>query len=213
MAQDQEALAAQKAALRERIAALRATLTSSQRSRAGTRIADQIAAARELEGVTRVGLFAALPDEPDTRPIFEQLKRRGCAVYLPRSRPGGRLDWFPVEAWEDLRPGRYGVHEPDPGSAAVEVSALQLALIPGVAFDAEGCRLGRGGGYYDRSLPAGRGGPLIMGVAFAFQRVESVPCGPLDRRVDALATEEAIIRIAGTKTSRRPAQDDGGSSR
>jgi 5-formyltetrahydrofolate cyclo-ligase len=114
-----------------------------------------------------------------------------------------------VGTWEDLVPGRYGVLEPAPEREPIALSELQLVMVPGVAFDAEGRRLGRGGGYYDRTFPVGAAGPVLVGLAFAFQLVEAVPAGPLDRRVDAVVTEQAIIRVAGHPTSAEGAAGPG----
>jgi 5-formyltetrahydrofolate cyclo-ligase len=195
-----EALEARKVALRKQMARQRRLLSDALRIRAGVGIASRIAGLREFEGVQHVALFASLPDEPNTRPLFDQLRQRGCAIHFPRSprsAAGGRLEWYRVEAWEELRAGRYGVFEPSPLREPTALTELELALIPGVAFDATGRRLGRGGGYYDRTFPTGTAGPVLVGVAFAFQLVETVPAGPLDRRVDAVVTEEAMIRVAG----------------
>lgn len=187
---------ASKADLRQRMAVARSGLSEALRRKAGESIARDLARARELAGVDRVALFAGLPDEPDTRPLFERLHEAGVVLHLPRSSAVGLLDFVSVSSWEDLQPGRYGVLEPGPEREPIAISELQLALIPGVAFDRAGGRLGRGGGYYDRTFPAGAGGPILIGVAFAFQLVERVPVGPLDRCVDALATEEGIVRMS-----------------
>jgi len=186
-----------KAALRERIAIGRRALPDERRSRAGSAIAGRLVRVPEFARAGTVGLFAALPDEPDTRPLFDQLRARGAAVHFPRCAAGRTLEWCRVDTWEDLCPGRYGVREPAPGLESTPNTWMELVLVPGVAFDRAGRRLGRGGGYYDRSFADSRGGPVLFGVAFAFQLVDEVPVGRLDRRVDAIVTEEAIIRVMG----------------
>lgn len=191
------AIEARKAALRARMRARRAELTPARRARAGAAIAAQLAEAPELSRAGRVALFAALADEPDTRPLFDWLRARGHETVFPRCAAGRRLELFHVEAWEELGRGRYGVLEPVAGRSRVAVPELDLVLVPGVAFDAAGRRLGRGAGYYDRTFAtAARGAPPLFGVAFAFQLVEAVPAGDLDRRVDAVVTDEALVRVA-----------------
>jgi 5-formyltetrahydrofolate cyclo-ligase len=71
-----------------------------------------------------------------------------------------------------------------------------VVIVPGLAFDAAGRRLGRGAGHYDRAFPAGRqGAPLLVGVGYAFQLVDEVPAGPHDRRMDVVVTEEREVRV------------------
>ena len=100
-----------------------------------------------------------------------------------------------MEVWDDLGPGRYGVPEPPTGAPVHELDSGDLAVLPGVAFDRRGRRLGRGRGYYDRTFRAA-GGPLLVGFAADFQVVEEVPTGPTDRPVDAIVTETGVEWIA-----------------
>ncbi len=98
--------------------------------------------------------------------------------------------------WEDLLPGRYGVLEPPSGRPGRALEDGDLVLVPGLAFDRSGHRLGRGGGYWDRTIPAIRPeGLVLIGVGFAWQQVEQVPHGPDDRRVDALLSEAGLHRV------------------
>jgi 5-formyltetrahydrofolate cyclo-ligase len=108
--------------------------------------------------------------------------------------------------WEALRPGAYGVLEPPADSAAIPLGAGDLVLVPGVAFDAAGYRLGRGKGYYDRSFARPRGGaehPLLLGVGYEFQVVAVVPHGVRDRRLDAVVTERAVRWVGGDEAQGR----------
>jgi len=68
-----------------------------------------------------------------------------------------------------------------------------VVLLPGVAFDAQGNRLGRGGGHYDATFPVGEPGPLLIGLAWSFQLIPAVPHGSRDRRVDAIVTEDGCV--------------------
>ena len=116
-------------------------------------------------------------------------------ALLPRLEADRRLGFHPVERWEDLRPGRYGVLEPPEGGGVVQPGEGDLVLVPGVAFDAGGYRLGRGGGVYDAAFPPGTGSPLLFGVGFEFQVVGAVPHGPHDRSMDAIVTECSLRRV------------------
>lgn len=158
-------------------------------------VTPEFAAARSL------ALYAALPDELPTDAVVAAARRAGKRLLLPRAgRPDdaapGALTFHAVEAWDQLRPGRYGVLEPPEGAPSEPSAALELVLVPGVAFDRAGGRLGRGMGWYDRTFPPGGGasGPRLFGLAFAFQLVPAVPAGERDRRVDALVTERGVLR-------------------
>jgi len=85
---------------------------------------------------------------------------------------------------------------PPPGQESVALGPEDLLLVPGVAFDLRGGRLGRGGGYFDRALgEMGEGGPISLGVGFEFQLVEEVPREPHDRSVGAILTERRLQRV------------------
>jgi 5-formyltetrahydrofolate cyclo-ligase len=192
-------------ALSERKRILRATLAARRRGvpgevadAAGRMVAAQLATAPEIEAAACVGLYAALPDELPTRACFESLRRQGCACVFPRLDGERSLVFHRVDAWEELRPGRIGIPEPAESSPVRTPGPGDVVLVPGVAFDAQGHRLGRGLGCYDAAFPPGAASPpLLFGIAYEFQLVESVPHGSQDRRVDAIVTERTIRRIGG----------------
>lgn len=133
-------------------------------------------------------LFHALPDEPDTRPLLE----RWCGrkrLLLPVV-TGDDLELRLYEGADSLVIGRFGIAEPV-GPVFTDYAAISLALVPGVAFDAAGHRLGRGKRYYDRFLlriPQAR----KIGICFAYQLVENVPTEPFDIRMDEVITHTRI---------------------
>jgi 5-formyltetrahydrofolate cyclo-ligase len=191
-------LAARKRRLRVALAAQRRAVGAEAAAAAGRMVAAQLLTAPELEAAGAVGLYAALPDEVPTRPIFEGLRRRGLVCLFPRMQGERGLVFHRVAAWDELRPGRHAVPEP-PASAPLHAPGPgDVVLLPGMAFDARGHRLGRGSGCYDSAFPPGAAGaPLLFGVAYEFQVVSSVPHGSRDRRVDAIVTERTIRRIGG----------------
>ena len=118
-----------------------------------------------------------------------------CKVLVPRCPEPGRLEFAAVEDWSALCAGRFGVLEPAASQPALELGAGDLAIVPGLAFDRAGRRLGRGGGYYDRAFPAERSdAPTLVGLAFEFQVVAEVPSACHDRRMDAVCTEAGLMR-------------------
>jgi 5-formyltetrahydrofolate cyclo-ligase len=142
-----------------------------------------------------VGGYWPLGSELDVRPALLHFKQTGCAVALPVSGPRGTAlvfrDWDPVLP---TAAGRYGIQEPDASRPVIQPAVL---LVPLLAFDRSGQRLGYGAGYYDRTLDALRArGPVVaVGVAFAAQEVAAVPCGPHDERLDWIVTERETLRF------------------
>ncbi|MBK3777699.1 5-formyltetrahydrofolate cyclo-ligase [Azospirillum brasilense] len=136
-----------------------------------------------------------LGSELDVRPLLLHLKAGGRSVALPVSGPRGQAlafrDWDPAQP---LAAGRYGIHEP--GADRPELVPAVL-LVPMLAFDRSGHRLGYGAGYYDRTLDALRAirPVLAVGTAFAAQEMDAVPHGAHDERLDWILTERETLRF------------------
>jgi 5-formyltetrahydrofolate cyclo-ligase len=133
--------------------------------------------------------FWPLGEEIDIRPLLHALHDRGNRVALPVTPKRGQALTF--RRWQPgdvLIPERFGTMRP-----IGEVLVPDMLLIPLLAFDAAGGRLGYGGGFYDRTLAA-LPNRFRLGCAFAAQQVDVVPVGPYDIRLDAVATENGIIR-------------------
>ncbi len=164
--------------------------------------ADPLAAGQALAGhVLRdcppppdavVSAFWPLGQEIDLRPLMGLLHARGNLVVLPITpKRGSPLTFGLWQPGDSLVPERFGTFRP----TGVE-RAPTFLLVPLLAFDLSGNRLGYGAGYYDRTLAA-LGPHFALGCAFANQQVDSVPVGPYDARLDAVATENGVIRFGG----------------
>lgn len=192
-----------KRALRRCMMARRRGVSRGSAEVAGRSAAEHLTALEEFRGARVVALYAALPDELPTQFAFEACTRMRAAALLPRCVAGCDLEFAPVTRWEELRPGRYGVLEPPAERAAVALDAVDLIVVPGVAFDRAGRRLGRGRGHYDRVLRSeAAGAPFRVGLAFAFQLVGRVPTGPLDRDVEIVVTDQGALRATQKGTGR-----------
>lgn len=136
-----------------------------------------------------VALYAPIRGEADLLPLVEIARREGKRVVFPRACVEARtLKFYEVERAAELSPGAYGVPEPPRVEArSVRAASLDLIVLPGLAFDRRGRRLGFGGGYYDRLLAAPA--PATVGVAFECQLRETLPEEPHDRGVDVVVTE------------------------
>ncbi len=134
---------------------------------------------------------SAFPEEIDTRPLVRFAFESGKRVILPRvNEEFRRLDLLEVknDAGGGLVAGRLGIMEPPPDAVVVDPRAIDWVMVPGLAFDEFGARLGRGGGYYDRLLPTLRYGCTRWALIYDEQWVDRVPVEPHDARMDGLAS-------------------------
>ena len=177
-----------KASLRDQIRARLQKLSAAERAAASSKLCARLREQPIWSAARFVLLFALLPDEPDLWPILNEAIAAGKSVALPAFAPGtnGYLARQIIDPVRDLVAGRFGIREPLPACPEVLLNRLDLVLVPGIAFDVRGGRLGRGRGFYDRLL-AGVRGPKC-GVAFEEQIVEAVPVGPLDIRLNCILT-------------------------
>ena len=139
--------------------------------------------------------FWPLPDEIDTRPLLHGLDRRGHRICLPAvTGPGRPLEFRAWSPGDELHPAGFGTSEPGPDKA---VLVPRLLIVPLLAFDRTGYRLGYGGGFYDRSLLQlrRRGEAMAVGVAFAAQECPAVPRDDRDQRLDWIVTERETIQV------------------
>jgi len=143
-------------------------------------------------------VFAYTPvrGEADVTPLVRRALARGKVVAFPRV-AGHKLVFLRVNSLRELREGAFGIPEPASGGRQVPAAKADLVIVPGVAFSADGGRLGHGGGFYDRVLRGRRG--VAVGAAFEFQVAESVPRGPRDASLDALVTEEKARIFGGSR--------------
>ena len=151
-----------------------------------------------LKRAKRIALYAALPYELPTRPLFDAVVEKMGAALLPRTADPLGLEFFAVECWEELRPGTFGVLEPQNDGTAVRLMPGDLVVVPGVAFDEDGYRLGHGKGYYDRAFAAELGdAPTLVGFGYEFQIVDAVPHDHRDRQMDAIVTDRKVRDCSG----------------
>ena len=167
---------------------------------AGQAIADRLGATAEWARAHAVAAFSSLPDEVDTLPLVERARNEAKQILYPRIRPRGELEFARVETDAQLVDGPFGIREPASACPLVSLADSVLVLVPGLAFDRMGGRLGRGAGYYDRALASfaesSRSGCRI-GVAYAFQLVDRVPMTSLDVSVDGVVTEVEFVLVGG----------------
>lgn len=197
----------EKKALRLRMARLRDALPPEDRAERSRRICRQALAvlrqwresgAEDGREDRAVLVYVPFRSEADTWPLIRELWREGVPVAAPKTDPrSGELALYRIEGERQLKPGAWGISEPDPDRCEpVDPAGIGAVIVPGLAFDRRGGRLGYGAGYYDRLFRAFRAGgrmPLAIGFAFAAQLVDRVPMEPHDVPVDRVVTEEGAL--------------------
>ncbi len=187
----------EKARLREVQIRRRAALAAAADTEAAIRARDYLLADPSLSPGQVVSAYWPLVGEFDTREILRALHARGHVCALPVTGPRGSAlvfrRWTPETA---LEIGRFRVATPP--ATAPEVRP-QVLLVPLLAIDRRGLRLGYGGGYYDRTLAALRGdggpGPVAIGIGFAGQEIVRVPAGPNDIALDGFVSDAGTWRV------------------
>jgi 5-formyltetrahydrofolate cyclo-ligase len=160
-----------------------------------------------------VALYAAKDNEVATGAVLADAMASGRTAMLPRwNRARGEFEAAVVDDPAALVPGKFGVLEPPAAARALAADALAgtLVCVPGLAFGLKGERLGRGGGHYDRFLAALSPEAVTVGLAYSFQLLDLVPEGPMDRRLNFIVTESALLRCAGASAPAGAAADQGG---
>jgi 5-formyltetrahydrofolate cyclo-ligase len=184
----------EKAALRRRLLTARARLSPDERAAAGRALRDTILELPQVQMAGTIAAYYSLASEPDTHGLVYALWKRGSYVLLPLLRPDADLDWASYEGPDSLRPGPRGLAEPaEPPRGMDAVARADLVLVPALAVDRGGVRLGRGGGSYDRALA--RVGPGIPTIALLYdgELLDKVPADDHDQRVRLVARPSAGI--------------------
>lgn len=188
-----------KAPLRRELLAARRLLTPQDVENAAAVLSSAALALPELAGARTVAAYVSVGREPGTRPLLDALRARSVRVLLPVLLADNDLDWAAYEGAEHLLPAGRGLLEPDGvrlGPAAV--LDADVVLLPGLAVDGRGMRLGRGGGSYDRvlaRLSAAGAHPCLVVLLYDDEVVAQVPEEPHDHPVDAVVTPAGARRF------------------
>jgi 5-formyltetrahydrofolate cyclo-ligase len=188
-------------ALRKMLRAKRRAATPEFRAKAARQVARNVDRVFRLRPGMRLAIYASFPEELDSAPLIRLARKRGCRIFLPRIDTRTISMKF-VEATVGAHQtvNHLGIVEPK-GTKPIAARWLDLVLLPLVGFDAQGMRLGMGGGYYDRTFAYKRRHsawrrPRLVGVAYSFQQVPSIGREWHDVPLDAVVTELGVIRCS-----------------
>lgn len=201
MTQDHSEL---KSDLRTRMRAKLAAQSDRDRREASAAACEQLAGLDAFRHASTVMLYMPLPDEVDVTATAIRCFQSGKNVCVPRV-DWARCDMDPVEAAsfddEAMAPDEHGIRTPRDG-APVLPTVIDLVVVPGLAFDPNGNRLGRGGGFYDRFLRRLRRGATTIGLAFDLQIVDVVPADDRDFTVDWVVTDRRATQAGARRAAR-----------
>lgn len=178
-------------------AAARVVWSSADRAEASRAVTRRVLTLPEVRRARTVAAYVGGPGEIDTEALLAALRGAGLVVLLPVLEEDSSLTWRRFDPAEPFVAGRRGTVQPDGTSPAGEIGTADVVVVPGLAFDVRGGRLGRGGGSYDRALRDARADALVVALAPDEAVVPRVPMEPHDRAVDAIVTPTQVIRCGG----------------
>lgn len=196
---DRDALDRAKSALRLKARAARRAVLPEMRRAASYAIAERVLSLPVIDGASAALLYGASPEEADPLALENALRQRGVRIAYPRVAGPLALALHWVDDRTELTSGAYGLLEPRPETPGAEIADISFIIVPGVAFDPAGNRLGFGGGYYDALLGSGETMPPSIGIAYDEQVFETVPHRGRDHAVDFLVTPSRSIRCATSR--------------
>lgn len=193
-------MAKERTALRTQILAARDSLPAEERQRKSRIITEHLLALPEFAEARNVFAYVSFRSEVETLPLIADCLSRAVVVSVPLTLPAEhRLRPYAItDPDRDLTPGYYNILEPLKTLPPVDPASIEVVVTPGSVFDAQGGRLGYGGGFYDRFLQTAAPQALRIGLAFDLQVVASVPLEKHDQQLDYLITETRTIALRRT---------------
>ncbi|HEX4977927.1 MAG TPA: 5-formyltetrahydrofolate cyclo-ligase [Nocardioides sp.] len=191
----QESIEARKTAARDRLLTARHRRPLADVGEAARAIAEHLVVAPELRRAATVAAYVSVGTEPGTGPLLDALTAAGKRVLLPVLLPDGDLDWAVYGGPASLAPARLGLLEPvGPRGGPGAVATADAVLVPALAVDRFGVRLGRGGGSYDRALGRVPAGTFVCALLYDDELLDEVPRDDHDRTVTAVVTPRGLSR-------------------
>ncbi len=186
-----------KRELRRKMKSQRDGISHEEKTKLDEKIQENLFCSDFYKNADLILTFISVGSEPDTREILRRAWADGKRTAVPKCLPEHKMAFYIIESFDDCCEGKYGI--PEPMHHCREASLTEkniLCLVPGLAFDRKGARLGYGGGYYDRFL---RKNPHILSCGICAERfaAENVPEEETDQRLCSLVTENSAEVIYG----------------
>ncbi len=191
------AVKAAKKMLRQSVLAARRAMSPASRQAASRQMLTELYTQPDFVSARTVFLYASMADEVQLYPLMEQCLLLEKTVCLPLITGPGTMDAVRLSAMDALVPGEFGIKTIDPVQCElVPPSVIDLIVVPGVAFDDQGRRLGLGAGYYDRFMAERAPQARRIALAFDCQLADCVPIEPHDQIVDLVITENRCLKVS-----------------
>ena len=187
--------------LRKELRTRRRDLSTSYKHFASNRITRLLMRSGWLIRGARIAIYLATPEELNLKPLIALAKRRGCTFFVPHIINARRrqMMFYRFDDESQLITHRWGIRQLATAAKPIPTRLLDVALIPTVGFDDRGHRLGMGGGFYDRHFSyatrARNHKPVLIGVAFACQKISAIDSQPHDIQLDAIVTENGLTQF------------------
>ncbi|HKE96681.1 MAG TPA: 5-formyltetrahydrofolate cyclo-ligase [Povalibacter sp.] len=201
LAGDQSPAADAREQVRREMRMRRRAVTAAQQARVARGLAQTLSPL--LRSDKRIAVYLHRGREADLSVVIAQARRRGCKLYVPvvTDMQRGRMEFVRFDAAMQLHRNRLGIFEPRSTTSRVPANQLDLVLLPLLAVDSRGWRLGQGAGFYDRRLRHLRDHrqwrrPRLIGIAYEFQRVPVLQPSAWDVPVDAVATDRRLYPVS-----------------
>jgi len=186
----------EKTAMRERLLLRRLEVPAEQRASQSTLASGRLVALPCVQQAGTVAFYAAVGSEADPSPAVEACLSSGKRVVFPRITPGVLVLEFAAATPDELVSGPHRTRQPPPLTAVVHPGEIDCIVVPGIAFDPHGRRLGRGGGFYDATLAALPRRATRLGFALDIQIVPVVPSEGHDVPMDVVVTDARVLHVA-----------------
>lgn len=178
---------------RKKYKAARSEMSAEEKAVKDEKVCRNLFLTNAFERAEQVLLYSATQIEIETAGIFEQAMRDGKRVLYPRCMDKGRMTYHYIDDLSQLRPSAFNILEPISSAPEYKSSNSDICIVPALAYDVEGYRMGYGGGFYDRFLTAFRG--TRIGICYADNIEKKLPRGRFDVRVDILITDDGLFRL------------------
>ena len=181
-----------KEKLRKQIKEKRTEITKEENRKKSKKIKERLLGLKEYRDAKIVLFYVSYDGEVFTHEMIKQALKEKKVVVPISNKEENTLSLSILESWDDLELGSYDILEPKKECIReISIDKIDLIIVPGVAFDLSGNRVGHGKGYYDKLLEKTKA--ITVGLAFEFQLVENIPTEPHDKPVDIIITEKHII--------------------
>lgn len=181
-----------KNAIRNQMREQRQSLSPALHAEKSAQIRRRLEELPAYQSAEKILIYVSVKDEVETQQLIKDTLAEGRSLYVPKIQEGS-LVICPLSTWKDLQPGTFGILEPCEIATPAKPEEMDLIIVPGLAFDSRGHRIGYGKGHYDKLLKSTRG--YKVGLAFDEQVLETVPDETHDVPLDLIITDKTLITL------------------